>query len=248
MVRTGLVSATFKSQNASYVIESARFAGLEAIEWSENHHIPAGDLAFAREVARQTTDAGLKAAGYGSYFRLGQGMDIRTSLDTAAAMGIGQVRIWAGTKASADVSEDERAKLTEELSKVCHIASGYGMVLNLEWHKNTLTDTNESGLAVLRAVGSPNLRTLWQPTQALSFEQRAQGLAMISPYLSYMHVYYWDQSGRRPLSEGKEHWKRYLSLLDPRKDCYALLEFVMGDSQEQFFDDARTLKEIVSHG
>ena len=248
MMKSGLVSATFKSQNASYVVETAVKAGLEAIEWSENHHIPKGDLAFAGQVARMTRDAGIDAAGYGSYFRLGQGMDIRPSLDTASAMGIRQMRIWAGTKASADVPEAERDRMMGELAEVCSIASGYGIVLNLEWHKNTLTDTNASGLSVLKDIDSPWLRTLWQPTQALSFEERAEGLSMIMPYLSYMHVYYWDASGRRPLSEGTEHWRRYMSLLEPKKEYYALLEFVKEDSEEQFFKDAETLKEIISNG
>ena len=248
MIRSGLVSATFKSQNASYVIKTAHLAGLKAIEWSENHHVPVGDPAFAGQLACMTRDEGLKCVGYGSYFRLGQGMDIRPSLDNAAAMEIGQMRIWAGSKASAEVSEKERELLTDELAKACVVASGYGIVLNLEWHKNTLTDTNRSGLELIKAIDSPYLRTLWQPAQALSFGERAEGLSMIAPYLSYLHVYYWDSSGRRPLSEGVEHWRQYFSLLAPGKDYYALLEFVMGDSQEQLFADAETLKEIIRHG
>lgn len=245
MLVPGLVSATFKGRAVDDVLRIADKAGLSAIEWSENHHIPKGDLAFARDVAERTRDCGLELAGYGSYYRLGQGMDVRESLDTAETMGATQMRIWAGSKASSEVTEDERKALIEELSKAAEIAGGYGIVLNLEWHKNTLTDTNRSGLDVLEKVGSPYLRTLWQPTQALSFDERAEGLSMIAPYLSYLHVYYWDGSGRRPLEEGIEHWRRYFSLLENRRH-YALLEFVLGDSEEQFLSDAKVLKSLIN--
>ena len=248
MMKSGLVSATFKSLSVENVLKIARNAGLQAIEWSENHHIPCGDEAFASTVGKLTADAGLEIAGYGSYYRLGQGMDILPSLRTAKAIGAKQVRIWAGTKASAEVLPEERKALVKELGQVCAMAGDMGMVLNLEWHKNTLTDTNESGFSLLGEVNSPYLRTLWQPTQALSPEQREAGLKMILPFLSYFHVYYWDATGRRPLEEGKAQWEKYFSLPDENRDTYALLEFVKDDSEVQFYKDADVLKEMLDYG
>ena len=248
MITSGLVSATFKSLTVQKVLETARKAGLEAIEWSENHHIPAGDESFASDVRNLTEDASLTVAGYGSYYRLGQGMDIVPSLRTAGSLGAKQMRIWAGSKASPDVAAAERKALEDELSEAVHVAEDFGIVLNLEWHKNTLTDTNESGRSLLETIDSPYLRTLWQPTQALSLRQREDGLKMILPYLSYFHVYYWDNTGRRPLEEGKEQWGKYFSLIDGNKDCYALLEFVKDDSEEQFYRDAEVLKEMIDYG
>ena len=89
------------------------------------------------------------------------------------------------------------------------------------------------------------MRTLWQPTQELSFEERAEGLEMIAPYLSYLHVYYWDETGRRPFSEGLEHWRRYFSILDPKTVYPALLEFVKENTEEQFLMDVKALKELI---
>ncbi|MBR5669349.1 MAG: hypothetical protein IKX15_07025, partial [Spirochaetales bacterium] len=89
---------------------------------------------------------------------------------------------------------------------------------------------------------------LWQPTQALTLEQRGEGLKMILPYLSYFHVYHWDATGRRPLEEGIELWRGYFSMLDENKDYYALLEFVKDDSEEQFYKDAEVLKEMIDYG
>lgn len=245
MLVPGIVSATFKTESVDYVIASAVENGLCAVEWSENHHIRKGDLAFARETAEKTASAGLETAGYGSYYRLGEKMEIRESLDTAAALGARSMRIWAGGRPSSSLTEEEREALIEELGGAVGTASGYGITLNLEWHKNTLTDTNESGLDVLERVRSPYLGTLWQPTQALSFAERKKGLEMIKDYLSYLHVYYWDESGRRPLSEGVNHWREYFSLLDENKKYYALLEFVRNDSREQFDEDAAVLRKLT---
>lgn len=245
MIIPGMVSATFKDLSIEEVLSIMGKADLKVIEWSENHHIEAGNLSMAREVASKTADKGIDIAGYGSYYRLGKGMDIRVSLDAASAMGCTQMRIWAGSKASADVTADERQTLVDELDEALEIAGSYGIILNLEWHKDTLTDTNESGFELLKQVDNPWLRTLWQPTQALSFDQRAEGLEMVVPYLSYLHVYYWDETGRRPFSEGIEHWRRYFSLLDEKSVYPALLEFVKGNTEEQFLMDAKALKELI---
>ena len=248
MIIPGIVSVTLKAKPVEEVLAVAGRAGLGAIEWSEKHHLPAGDLEFARRVGEMTRESGLEIAGYGSYYRLGENMDIRPSLDTAAALGAGQVRIWAGSRPSAALTAGERSALLEELSSAVSIASDYGMVLNLEWHKNTLTDENQSGLDVLKTISDPALRTLWQPTQALSSGERRKGLGMILPYLSYLHVYYWDESGRRPFREGISDWRDYFSLLEKEKKYYALLEFVLSDSVEQFNEDAATLMELLQKG
>ncbi len=245
MLVPGLVSATFKTESVDYVLSKAVGNSLRAVEWSENHHIKKGDLSFARETAEKTASSGLEIAGYGSYYRLGENMEIRESLDTASALGAERMRIWAGSKASSTLSMEEREALITELEKAVEIASRYDITLNLEWHKNTLTDTNESGLDVLERIKSPYLGTLWQPTGALSFEERKKGLEMIKPYLGYLHVYYWDESGRRPLGEGVGHWREYFSLLDKNKKYYALLEFVKNDSSEQFGEDAAVLRKLV---
>ena len=248
MIVPGIVSATFKTKSVEEVLSIASRSGLNAIEWSENHHIRKGDLAFAEKVASLTKEMGLEIAGYGSYYRLGEGMDLMPSIETALALGCRSIRIWAGGKPSSSLDKEERTSLYDELRKAVEMAEENGVILNTEWHKNTLTDENQSGLDMLRQISSPCLRTLWQPTQALSYSERAEGLEMILPYLSYFHVYYWDESGRRPLEEGIDHWKKYFSLVGKEKKCYALLEFVQGDSVEQFEKDAATLKTLLQKG
>lgn len=238
-LKPGLVSATFKKHPIDEVIAIASSCGLEGIEWSENHHLEKGNVEQAAETRWKTLDAGLAIASYGSYYRLGRHMDFRPSVASAAALGAPYIRIWAGSKPSCSVGPDEWDNLVREAKDAAHLAEDNGMVVTLEWHKNTLTDENASGLRLLEAVDSPALRTFWQPTMALSVDERCEGLRMIGRYLTNVHVYYWDATGRRPLHEGKDDWKRYLSEITG--EHWALLEFVKGDTVEQFREDAATL-------
>ena len=241
MLVPGIVSFTFKNFSIDEILEVTAACGLKAVEWSENHHIECGNTKQAAATARKTRELGLEVAAYSSYYRLGKGMDIRPSLENGLAMEAPIVRIWAGSQPSADLSEGEREALTEELRTAVGYAREAGIPLGLEWHKNTLTDENASGLRLIKDIDSPYLRTFWQQTKALSIDERAEGLRDIMPYLENLHVYWWDESGRRPLREGRDIWKtRYLPLIDNRKH-YALIENIMNDSVEQFKEDAAEL-------
>ena len=104
----GLVSATFKDRSVEEVIALAVKAGLKAIEWSEGHHVPVDNILEAGRIGALTAISGLKTAEYGSYYKLGMGMDIEPRLHAAQALGTNIVRIWAGEKASSAVSAAER--------------------------------------------------------------------------------------------------------------------------------------------
>ena len=239
----GLVSATFKDRSVEEVIALAVKAGLKAIEWSEGHHVPVDNILEAGRIGALTAISGLKTAEYGSYYKLGMGMDIEPRLHAAQALGTNIVRIWAGEKASSAVSAAERKEMIDEARMIADKAAESGLTIVLEWHKNTVTDTNESGLNFLKEVSMSNFKTLWQPTQALSIPERIEGLEALQEYLVNLHVYYWDDSGRRPLSEGAEIWREYLDCVSG--EHYALLEFVKDNTVEQFLSDAKTLHELI---
>lgn len=108
-IRPGLCSVTFRSLSAERVVELAADARLEVIEWGADVHVPAGDVEQATRVARLTTDAGLVCCSYGSYFRAGADEPITSVLDTAEALGVDRVRIWAGSIGSDEASPQDWA-------------------------------------------------------------------------------------------------------------------------------------------
>lgn len=241
----GLVSATFKDRSPEEVIDLAVRAGLSGIEWSENWHIPADNLLECARIGALTAISGLRTVEYGSYYKLGKGMDFRPRILAAAALGTRTIRIWGGEKASSELSSDERRALVEEARRVADEAADSGMTVALEWHRNTVTDRNLSGLKFIDEVGRDNFRTLWQPSPEMNTEERAEGIRMLGKRIVNLHVYYWDSTGRRPLAEGKDDWKAYSEALGDDFSGCALLEFVKDNTTEQFMEDASVLHQWI---
>ncbi len=98
MLTPGLCSVTFRQLDPPALLDLAARAGLAAVEWGADVHVPVGDLATARDVAARTADAGLAVASYGSYWRAGP-EDVGPVLATARALGAPRVRVWAGRPA-----------------------------------------------------------------------------------------------------------------------------------------------------
>ena len=115
--------------------------------------------------------------------------------------------------------------------------------IGFEYHRDTATQTIEGAMALLKAVGRPNVQCYWQPNPDISQEQRKTELGTLLPYLAHIHVFAWTKGNvRHPLSQGEPHWKEYLSLLPkPCLSHYLILEFVQDDSELSFFQDAETL-------
>ncbi len=254
MIIPGMVSATFREKSVEEILILCRKGGLRAVEWSENAHVMPGDPEGAAALYEKTKEAGLIVAAYGSYYRLGEYENPRetfqASLQSAKALHAPLIRIWAGTKPSHEVDEKRREELAEEARLICSMAAEEGIKVALEWHKNTLTDTNESASRFLEEVSHDNLYCLWQPTVALNMEEREAGLDLLRSHeygdrLLNLHIYYWLDGVRRPLAEGMGEWERYLDHVDLSADRFGLLEFVMDNTEEQFLADAKTLHELL---
>lgn len=249
----GAVSATFKKMplSADDVITLLRECHLQAVEWSENVHVQLGDLQGAAELGEKTTQAGLRIAAYGSYYRLGESelpaRDFARTLATAKALGAPIIRVWAGTHASQEVDEKQFAALAEEAALIASLAETEHLRVAFEWHKNTLTDTNESAQRLLQVAAHPNLYCLWQPTVALTPVQRTAGIRLMSSRLLNFHVYSWPDGKRGPLNAAE--WQYYLDAASEigGEHC-ALLEFVRDDTVEQFRSDAQTLLNLLESG
>jgi len=255
MLTPGLVSITFRKLSAEEIIELVRHAGLKSVEWGGDIHVPHGDLARAKDVRRQTEEAGLEVAAYGSYYRLGksakEGLDFDEVLGSAVALGAPRIRIWPGAKPSAEADEAYRREIADEANRIAEKAAGAGVGIAYEYHANTLTDTNESAQDLLARTDHSNITTLWQPPNGKSPEYCLEGLNAVLPRLSNVHVFHWGPSSkdRNLLEAGTERWKPYLEALrSTGRDHHLLLEFVKDDSPENFLADAATLSRWIDEG
>ncbi|GAA3555725.1 sugar phosphate isomerase/epimerase family protein [Kribbella ginsengisoli] len=248
-VRTGLVSVTFRKLAVDEVVEVAKKAGLAAIEWGGDIHVPLGDLPAARK-ARELCEAnGLAIAAYGSYLRAGSvdREEIRTAVNTAAELGAPRIRVWAGTVGTAEAGVGDRMAVTRGLAELADVAAGAGIEIAMEFHRGTLTDEVDSTITLLLDVGAPNLTTYWQPPVDLSDAQCLEQLESLMPWLSTVHVFsWWPSNNRLPLSGRESLWRPVLDRLskEPR-EINALLEFVADDSVDQFSTDAAQLHNWI---
>lgn len=249
-IRPGLCSVTFRSLTAERVIDLAVQVGLEVIEWGADVHVAPGDVERAAAVAQMTTDAGLTSCSYGSYFRAGRDEPLTPILDTAAALGVDRVRVWAGERGSAEASPAHWASTVARLQDAVDEADARGIALALEFHSGTLADTAPTTLRLLAEVASPALSTYWQPTVAASVDDVLAEYRAVAAHTSAAHVFsWWPAQERRPLRARDALWTRFFTeaLSAPRPPREALLEFVPNDDPALLPGEAAALRSYLSN-
>ena len=253
-MKKGLVSITFRQLSVQEIVELVARTNLNGIEWGGDIHVPHGDLDAAREAARLTTEAGLTVASYGSYYHApeseGNGLSFDAVLETALALKAPSIRVWAGSKSSADADADYRAEVADALRHVAGRAAKHGLGTACEFHGGSLTDTADSAASLMAELQDAGVRQYWQPPAGQSVEDCLTGLRTILPYLGNLHVFHWHRgdnaSTRLPLAEGEAAWRRYIDLAETKPgERWALLEFTANDDPDQFLKDAAALDRLI---
>ena len=253
-MKTALISISFRKLSVAEIARLCADNGLQGVEWGGDVHCPHGDVKAAAEAAKVTAGSGLAVSSYGSYYKVGDseesGLPFEKVLDSAVALGAPRIRVWAGSKSSADATEDYRSKVLADLNRISSLATKAGVRVSLEYHLHSLTDGIDSALKLLSAA--PDVLCQWQPIQGLSLEAKGESLQrLLGPRLGNIHVFEWvlDSAGgiiRRPLSEGSAVWRGWLKSASASPNCeWALLEFVKDDDPRLLAADAAALKSII---
>ncbi|MGH3491145.1 MAG: sugar phosphate isomerase/epimerase family protein [Actinopolymorphaceae bacterium] len=258
----GLVSVTFRQFSPEQIVDLVAAAGLRAVEWGGDVHVPVGNLRTAKEVRGLCIDRDLVVASYGSYFRPGSdpATDFAPVVETAVALGAPSVRVWAGRQGSGEATERQRTAVVDGIARAVEQAAEHDLRVALEFHPGTLTDTLASTLALLDDVrgaltgSGAEAWTYWQPgrgtpTPAVAAEE----VRALGRQLTTAHVFSWGADGARlPLADRADLWQGVLAALrggrrtGPPVDAgavtrFALLEFVRDDDPTAFRQDAATL-------
>lgn len=247
MLIPGLVSVTFRNLSQNEIGAVMQKSALEAIEWGGDVHIPL-DSPDEEEVEAALTNACCLSergqfyiASFGSYYRC-EGYP-EAVIYASEALNAPNIRVWAGTRPSANADESYRKLIVNEIRELCDNVKQSGMTVSTEFHGGTLTDEIESVLKIISDVDRDNFYTYWQPNQYRDEEYNIKALKSVLPYVSNVHVFTWDAHNRYPLSHGEKSWRKYIDILAGSKNTHhMLLEFVKDDSVEQFYEDAETLK------
>lgn len=241
----GLVSVSFRKHSPEEILQATRNAGLSCIEWGSDVHAPCKDIQRLRGIADLQKKYGIACSSYGTYYNpeIHLLADLTDYIIAAKILGTNILRIWGGTKRGADMTEEELFSFTDTCQKAADLAKAQDVTLCLECHMRSVTETPDFALTLMEAVNSPHFRMYWQPFQWLDTEGSLTVARAVSPYVEHIHVFNWKGSGKFPLREGTEAWKRYLSVFKTPRTL--LLEFMPDDRIETLSDEADALRAII---
>ena len=243
MLTPGLVSVTFRQLTRAEIAKTITASGLFAIEWGGDIHVPPTDADAAEDAVKVCRENGVKTVSYGSYYRCtGNEAEEDSVISAALRLGTDHIRVWAGTKGTADTNDAARAETVRVLRNFCAKAGKHGIRVSPEFHGGTLTDNYESAVRLAEEVAENNFSLYWQPNQFRDDDYNRTALRAVLPWLSNVHVFTWDSSAWYPLADGERMWREYIeTIASSGRDHNLLMEFVVGHSPEQFARDAETL-------
>lgn len=248
MLNKGIVSVSFRKLTAEEIIKATADCGLKAIEWGSDIHVPSGDIETAKRVKKMTEDAGLICGSYGTYFgdfieTEASEEDIMPYILTAEALGVKDLRVWAGYKWSWEASPEHFNMIVKTMQKACDLAAEKGMNICFEYHRHSLTDNRFAANHLIEKINRSNAKLYWQYNPCITHEENLLELKMVLPHLTNVHVACSTYDFKMcELKEGKKLWKDYMKVIrSSGRDHNLYIEFVKGGTLEQMKKDAKTL-------
>ncbi len=143
--------------------------------------------------------------------------DFRRALEVAHRLEAPFVRVFSFYVPAGDDPADHREAVLEKVGRLVREAEGTGVTLLHENEKGIYGDTPERCHDLLAAIGSPDLRAVWDPANFVQCGVRpfAEGYALLRPYIAAVHV----KDARRgsgevvPAGEGDGDWRETLAAL-----------------------------------
>ena len=241
----GLVSVSFRENSPKEILDAMKNAKLSLIEWGSDIHAPCHDTERLHILAKLQEEYGIKCCSYGTYFRLGR--DDLNELEKYAAaaeiLGTDILRIWCGDRSADKYSPEEKRNFLEGAKRSSDMAEKLGVILCMECHNNSYTETIDGAVEIMEHVDSPYFRMYWQPNQFKSLQTNIEYAKRISPYVKNVHVFNWEGENKYPLRNATDTWKEYLSHFDEGKNL--LLEFMPDGRIESLKEEAEALFRIA---
>ena len=251
----GLCSVTFRNLAYEDVLELCAQAGVQALEWGADCHVPPNNLKRAIGVGDRTRGFGMSPQSLGSYAQISGDVakcGVQQYIDCAEALGASNIRVWAGRRgtSSSDISAEEYLAIARHFEQIAYQASLVGLTISIEFHRLTLADNIASVLQLIDDVDADNLRSYWQRLAHVDAQAAREQLSALSSVLSGVHVFNWDAHRKRfPLIEAEPFWRAttqtLLELQPAATKRPAYIEFVPGDCPQQFLTDASLLTEML---
>ena len=241
----GLVSISFRKHTPEEIIQAVKAAGLSCIEWGSDVHAPCKDTDRLQSIAALQKEYGIECSSYGTYFNLETHSldDLPDYIAAAKILGTNILRLWGGTRKGEDMTVEELSAFTNTCRRAAAMAEEAGVILCLECHMRSVTETPDYAVSLMEAVNSPHFRMYWQPFQWLDTEGSLAVAKAVAPYARHIHVFNWRGGDRFPLLDAVEDWKAYLTAFTTPRTL--LLEFMPDDRMESLPNEADALRRII---
>ncbi len=246
-MKLGLTSVTFRPNGIEEVFDYAKKAGIECIEWGvcDNHmNILSKDK--ADKINNLSKEYDIPTSSLGSYCDMTDAAEIADTVETARMINAPIIRVWAGNVGSSDCSKEDYRNIVANTIAMAQRAKKYGISIGFEFHQNSLTDTPESAIRLIKDVNMDNVGLYWQPTPADSVDENVNSLNKVKPYLiGNLHIFNYNaQLGRLPLADIRENLVAYYDDIKD-KDYTVMIEFVKDGSLESLIDDITVLRDVI---
>jgi len=244
-MKIGMVSVTFIKQPIEEVFRIAKKAGIDGIEWSARgeHVINDENIDKIKQLSEQEK---IEIFSLGSYCYMSDPSECIGVVEMAVRMTAPVIRIWAGKKSPQDCSKEEFAHIVENTRIMADYASKYNITLGFEYHRNSLTETAESAVSLITAIGRNNVKLYWQNSGRFSMEENLKNQRVITPYLAGIFHIQNDYGGKgnQLLEEISEDMEYYFKPF-MRTEHKVLVEFVKGGLEENFYKDVEALRNVL---
>jgi len=260
----GICSIIWKDRlDLFQIIETAKRTGAQGIEvWGQAPHVPEPtDLGHVAAIRAALCAAGLAAPQYGSYARAGMpGFAAKLRADLAVASGLGApaCRVWAGPANAEELSQEQWSSVVGDLSAACRLAAEQGILLTMERHGGTATNSLWGCVRVFQEVAEPALRINYQVGDT-DTARIAEEIRVLGPVVLNVHAMNWRQVGPQRectrLSDGAIDWRALVhALREAGNDGFIEIEFVrrgagelsLGETERELAVDVAYLKECIS--
>ena len=242
-LKLGLCSVTFRKKSAAQVIEIAKKAGINYIEWGGDVHIT--NKEEARIVKSICDNENIKISSYGSYFNSAEFDKKKWEqvCEIAKAMDAKSVRIWLGKKNSEDTDEKEYSSLLENTKQMCDIAKNYSLTVSPECHDNTFNNNTDAILRFIKDLQRENFSTYFQ-SRYFRMEYDLDRIDRTFDVTENVHVSYRDlKREQRYRKKDKNYLDALLKkLIEKNFDGIVMIEFVDYNSEKVFYKDIEKLK------
>ncbi len=241
--KTGVASVTFRNKTLAEVVEIAKNAGVDYIEWGGDVHVKSVD--DAKKARALCEENGIKICSYGSYYRVGSrdADEWKSVCEIASEMGASTVRVWLGNKDSEKTSDEEYNILFDDLKSMCAVAGEYGIVVSPECHDNTFNNNTDAFLKLKNELCADNFKTYFQ-SRYFRFEYDIDRIERTFDYIENVHISYRDLAKeQRFRKKDRAYLDKLLKKLSEKNfGGVVLVEFTKGSKEKNFFKDIKRLK------